>query len=143
MVRFAFEIGRWYELRLAIAEHGLHLVGYTVGTGSRSFEVQTGRLRKNAAFSKLVLAATPQPGDPLAFTSFFNGRLEAPRLLRGAQLVERLFEAYVPDEEILAFWDFGIDIPTSNIRDKGPLRLDGTFHNSPARAVRGSRWSGV
>ncbi|MDX8510026.1 N,N-dimethylformamidase beta subunit family domain-containing protein [Mesorhizobium captivum] len=140
---FAFEVGRWYELRLSIASRGLHLVGYFVETGSRCFEVKTGRLRGKAAFTKLVLAATPQPGDPSAFTSFFNGRLEAPRLLRGEQLVERLVEGHVLEEEILAFWDFGIDIPTSNIRDKGPLRLDGTFRNLPARAVRGSRWSGA
>ncbi|MER9425491.1 hypothetical protein NKI88_23980 [Mesorhizobium sp. M0317] len=142
-VPFAFELGKWYELRLSLASRGLHLVGYSVETGSRSFEIKTGRLRGKAAFSKLVLAATPQPGDPSAFTSFFNGRLEAPRLLHGAQLVENLVDDTVPEEEILAFWDFGVDIPTSNIRDKGPLRLDGTFHNLPARAVRGSRWSGA
>ncbi|RWQ46531.1 N,N-dimethylformamidase beta subunit family domain-containing protein [Mesorhizobium sp.] len=140
-VPFAFEIRRWYELRLAISER-LHLVGYIVETGSRCFEVQTGQLSGNGAFSTLVLAATPQLGDPQVFTSFFNGRLEAPRLLRGAHLVERLIDAHVPEEEILACWDFGIDISTSNIRDRGPLRLDGTFHNLPARAVRGSRWSG-
>lgn len=140
---FAFEIGRWYELRLLVAGRGLHLVGYNVETGSRLFEVKTRRFRGKVAFTKLVLAATPQPEDPSHFTSFFNGRLEAPRLLRGAQLVERLVENKVADEEILAFWDFAIDIPTSNIRDKGPLRLDGTFHNLPARGVRGSRWSGA
>ncbi|RWK58061.1 N,N-dimethylformamidase beta subunit family domain-containing protein [Mesorhizobium sp.] len=140
---FAFELGRWYELRLSITSRGLHLVGYSVETGSRSFEIKTGRLTGKAAFAKLVLAATPQPKDPLAFTSFFNGRLETPRLLRGAQLIERLVEGDVPEEEILAFWNFGVDIPTSTIRDEGPLRLDGTFHNLPARAVRGSRWSGA
>ncbi|QKC66462.1 N,N-dimethylformamidase large subunit [Mesorhizobium loti] len=141
-VSFSFENGRWYELRLAILRDGMHLAGYSVETGSRSFEVRS-RGRKGAGgFSKLVLAAKPQAGDPLAFTSFFNGRLEAPMLLRGAQLVERLVDSDVPEGDILAFWDFGIDIPTSHIRDKGPLRLDGLLHNLPARAVRGSRWSG-
>ncbi|WP_206617543.1 hypothetical protein, partial [Mesorhizobium sp. M7A.F.Ca.AU.001.01.1.1] len=38
-------------------------------------------------------------------------------LLRGAQLVERLLDRRVPEEDIL--WNFGIDIPTSHIRDKG------------------------
>ncbi|MER8479146.1 N,N-dimethylformamidase beta subunit family domain-containing protein [Mesorhizobium sp. M1163] len=140
-ISFALEIGRWYELRFAIAEHALHLVGYSVETGLRSFEIRTRPLRMQAGFTYLVLAATPQPGDPLSFTSFFNGRLEAPMLLRG-QVVDRLLDGPVPVEDILAFWDFGIDIPTSHLRDTGPLRLDGTLHNLPARAVRGSRWSG-
>ncbi|MER9586706.1 N,N-dimethylformamidase beta subunit family domain-containing protein [Mesorhizobium sp. M0276] len=141
-VSFAFEIGRWYELRLAIVARGLHLVGYSVETGSRPFEVRTRPRKGDAGFTKPVLAATPQPGDPSAFTSFFNGRLESPTLSRGAQLVERLLDSPVPDEDILAFWDFGIDIPTSHIRDRGPSRLDGALYNLPARAVRGSRWSG-
>ncbi|MBB6413784.1 N,N-dimethylformamidase beta subunit family domain-containing protein [Mesorhizobium sangaii] len=140
-VSFAFEIGRWYELRLAIAARGLHLIGYAVNTGSRCFEVGT-RAPKEKVFTKLVLAAAPQHGDPLAFTAFFNGRLEAPMLLHGEQLVERLLDGPVAEESILALWDFGTDIPTSHIRDKGPSRLDGTLHNLPARAVRSSRWSG-
>ncbi|MER8439190.1 hypothetical protein NKH36_31600 [Mesorhizobium sp. M1312] len=141
VVSFAFEIGRWYELRLAIAARGLHLVGYCVETGLRSFEIRT-RPPGKVGFTKLVLAATPQPGDPIAFTSFFNGRLEAPMLSRGALLVESLLDSPLQEEDIIAFWDFGIDIPTSHIRDKGPWRLDGTLHNLPARAVRSSRWSG-
>ncbi|TIL43166.1 N,N-dimethylformamidase beta subunit family domain-containing protein [Mesorhizobium sp.] len=141
-VPFSFEIGRWYELRLTIAARGLDLVGYSVETGSRCFELRTRAPKEKAGFTKLVLAATPQPGDPSAFTSFFNGRLEAPMLLRGAQLIERLLDSPVPQDDILAFWDFGIDISSSHIRDKSPLRLDGTLHNLPARAVRGSRWSG-
>ncbi|WP_032936368.1 N,N-dimethylformamidase beta subunit family domain-containing protein [Mesorhizobium sp. WSM3626] len=141
-VSFALEIGRWYELRLAIAARGLHLMGYDIKTGSRCFEVGTSAPKKEA-FTKLVLAATPQHGDQSAFTAFFNGRLEAPALLRGEQLVERLLGGPVAEQgAILALWDFGIDIPTSHIRDKGPSRLDGTLHNLPARAVRSSRWSG-
>ncbi|WP_146147869.1 N,N-dimethylformamidase beta subunit family domain-containing protein [Phyllobacterium sophorae] len=141
-VSFAFEIGRWYELRLAIAAGGLHLIGYSVETGARCFEVRTRPLNERSGFTKLVLAAAQQLEDPAAFTSFFNGRLEAPMLLRGAQPVEGLPDSPALEGDILALWDLGIDIPTSHIRDKGPLRLDGTLHNLPAQAVRGSRWSG-
>ncbi|MER8722182.1 hypothetical protein NKH64_28130 [Mesorhizobium sp. M0999] len=140
-VSFAFEIGRWYELRLAIAGRRLRLVAYAVQTGSRCFEVET-KAPKEEVFKKLVLAARPQHEDPTAFTAFFNGRLEAPKFLRGEQLVQRLLEGPVEEEAILALWDFSIDIPTSHIRDKGPSRLDGTLYNLPARAVRSSRWSG-
>lgn len=141
-IPFAFEIGGWYELRLAIGAGRLHLVGYSVETGARCFEVQTELQSVKPEFSTLVLAAAPHPEDATAFTSFFNGRLESPTLLCGPRLPESLFEAHLPKEDIVAAWDFAVDIPTPNVRDRGPSRLDGTLHNLPARAVRGSRWSG-
>ncbi|MFO1246685.1 MAG: DUF6605 domain-containing protein [Alphaproteobacteria bacterium] len=58
----------------------------------------------------------------------FNGRLENPRLLQG--------------EDILAWWDFSLDIPTQKISDRGPHKLHGELVNMPTRAMRGSSWTG-
>ncbi|TIL38119.1 N,N-dimethylformamidase beta subunit family domain-containing protein [Mesorhizobium sp.] len=141
-VPFEIETGRWYEARLSITREYLHLVGYLADTGTRCFELKSRWSGEKTAFTILVLAAAHQPSTTSVFSSFFNGRLEDPLLLRGTHLPERAADTPLAKSEILACWDFGIDIPTSNIRDKGPSRLDGKLHNLPTRAVRGSRWSG-
>ena len=61
----------------------------------------------------------------------FNGKLEHPRLMSTTD----------GSGEPLAAWDFSRDIPTSFIRDTGPLELDGELHNLPTRATRGSGWT--
>src|SRR5205814_1513176 len=44
--------------------------------------------------------------------------------------------------ECLAWWDFGAEIPTDRIIDRGPHSLHGQLRHLPTRAVRGSYWTG-
>lgn len=65
--------------------------------------------------------ATPQ--------DHFDGRIEAPRIEDG-------------EGRIIAAWDFSKEMHTQRIVDTGPHGQHGTLVNSPARAMRGSTWSG-
>ncbi len=81
-------------------------------------------------------------GNPLG--SFFNGKIEQPSILARTYDVE-IFSHRAPHREgdsLLALWDFSKDISTQKIREIGPLHLDGSLVNCPARAMRGSNWTG-
>jgi hypothetical protein len=72
--------------------------------------------------------------------AFLNGRLEDPAILAGGH--DRA-EPVEPDKaKCLAWWDFGAEISTDRIIDRGPQGLHGHVRNLPMRAVRGSRWIG-
>ena len=40
-------------------------------------------------------------------------------------------------------WDFAQEISTKRIVDVGPLGLHGEVYNAPARAMKGSNWTGA
>jgi len=92
-------------------------------------------------------ATGPSAWGGLAFTRHFNGRIEAPRLARGALDRSRLDAlARAPlsiGQDLVGAWDFGRDITTDTIRDVGPHRLHGTTINQPTRAMRGHNWDGT
>ncbi|MGD9538770.1 MAG: N,N-dimethylformamidase beta subunit family domain-containing protein [Alphaproteobacteria bacterium] len=78
----------------------------------------------------------------------YNGRIDSPRLARGAlsrdeidTLLRSPHDARVIDA-LVAAWDFSIDIPTTRLADSGPERLDGETVNLPARAMTGHNWTG-
>ena len=72
--------------------------------------------------------------------AFFNGRLEDPAILAGARDGASPIEPGADD--CVAWWDFGAEIATERILDRGPHRLHGAVRNLPTRAVKGSRWTG-
>ena len=81
-------------------------------------------------------------GNPLG--GFFNGKIEQPSILARTYDVEKSSQR-VPHGEgdsLLALWDFSRDISTQEVREIGPLHLDGKLVNCPARAMRGSNWTG-
>ncbi len=79
----------------------------------------------------LLIAARPSQlsGGVEETVEHFNGKIEAPRIV---------------DEngEILAAWDFSVEIPTQRIVDGGPNELHGVLHQVPTRAVTGHNWDG-
>jgi N,N-dimethylformamidase beta subunit-like protein len=73
----------------------------------------------------LVLGGHVVAGGPIGC---FNGKLEAPRLDAEGQ--------------VIAEWDFSLDIGGNAIRDVSGNRHDGRLVNMPMRGVTGSRWTG-
>lgn len=69
------------------------------------------------------------PGERFLGGGFLNGKIEAPRVSR--------------DGELVAAWDFSLDIGSDRITDTGPFGLHGRTINSPMRAVTGQSFSGA
>jgi N,N-dimethylformamidase len=94
-------------------------------------------------------AAGPSAWGGLAFTRHFNGRIDRPRLARGA--LDRVAigallgdaPAAALEGRLIGAWDFGHDIAGETIRDLGPWQLDGVTVNLPTRAMRGHNWTGA
>ena len=76
-------------------------------------------------------------GSPV--TGHFNGKIESPTLLGRAVGLDGLAAA---SDDIVARWDFSLDISSAHIVDTGPHGLQGDLVNLPTRAMTGSNWSG-
>ncbi len=91
----------------------------------------------------------PSPWQGLAFGGHFNGRIDRPRLAVGPSDRARIACLFVArpdallDNDMVAAWDFSIDMSSSTIHDTGPRRLHGRLINHPARAMRGHNWDGT
>ncbi|MBA2589176.1 MAG: N,N-dimethylformamidase large subunit [Alphaproteobacteria bacterium] len=113
---------RWYQLDVICAGGSLRLVQTAL---TQDWGVNgNGEASLSAAIdppTSLLLAANN-------YRDHFNGRLENPKLLQG--------------DDILAWWDFSLDISTQKISDRGPDSLHGELVNMPTRAMRGSHWTG-
>ncbi len=75
-----------------------------------------------------IAAVTVAALDSPARVGLFNGKIEAPCLSAG--------------EELLAAWDFGQEIASFQTPDRGPLGLTGELVNRPLRGVTGASWDG-
>jgi len=93
----------------------------------------------SAGGAPLLIAA--QAGRP-AF-GYYNGKVEAPRIVDAAIALAALEEPQLPLEaNAVAAWDFSIDIPGLRAIDIGPYRLHADLVNLPTRAMTGSNWTG-
>jgi N,N-dimethylformamidase len=77
--------------------------------------------------ARLVFAAKAC-GDGKTFTAFYNGKIEAPALLRA-------------DGKTVGAWDFSTGIDSERIFDTSPNALHGSTVQLPARGVTGHRWT--
>jgi N,N-dimethylformamidase len=102
-------------------------------------------------FAAWSTGRTDQPSawGGLGFAAHFNGRIDSPRLIRGAldrAGLEWLRHTPLAAEfaaDLVGAWDFSRDIPTETITDLGPHRLHGKTVNLPTRAMRGHNWDGT
>ena len=84
----------------------------------------------------------------LKTAAHYNGKIDSPRLARGAltrseiDTLLRSPRAERFEQDLVAAWDFSIDIPSARLADIGPERLDGVAVNLPARAMTGHNWTG-
>ena len=86
-------------------------------------------------------------GHPVAGRAF-NGKIERPRIAEVSIAPERLRALVESDDsdaggdEVIAAWDFAVDITTARVHDRGPHGLHGTTVNCPARGMTGYNWDG-
>lgn len=93
-------------------------------------------------------AQGPSCWGGLGFARHYNGRIDSPRLASAAldraglaALMAAPLSAPLA-QDIVAAWDFALDISGDAITDTGPNRLHGTIVNQPTRAMRGWNWDG-
>ena len=76
----------------------------------------------------------------------FNGKVDSPRLFRRALSTEEMTEINLGDrrqdlkKDLVAAWDFSLDISTRTVSDVSPNRLHGRTVNMPMRAATGHNW---
>ncbi len=102
------------------------------------------------AEAPVVIAArrTSADGEKLRTDCQFNGKIEKPRLARGALTrleIETLRHAAIPpdmNDHIIGFWDFSRGISSEDVRDLSRNGHHGKTVNLPVRAMTGSNWTG-
>ena len=83
-------------------------------------------------------------GSPVG--GHFNGKIERPRIVRGA--VDEIgppattSSRAVAEAMVIADWDFAREMSSLEVVDTGPNGWHGELVNLPARAMKGSNWSG-
>src|SRR5437764_1835835 len=135
---------RWYELRIIASAGALRLrqtaLQRSWGVADSGEAEMPGSI---GAVPGVVFGARPTVGarsHDNPYSAFFNGRIEDPAVLEGALLSEAPID---PSQvKCLAWWDFGAEIPTDRIIDRGPHGFHGRLRHLPTRAVRGSYWTG-
>jgi len=115
----------WYELRAVFDGGTVRLIQAALQESWGVADSGTAVGRAAPPTGHQVLIATDG-------TAFFDGRIEDPMLLRGAQ--------DSGDANPIAFWDFSIGIPTETVTDRGPHGWHGALRQLPTRGLRGSRW---
>ena len=90
-----------------------------------------------------ILAGASQPDGTIG--AHFNGKIEAPALLAGAESHAVLAVSPLPaglSPKLIAAWDFSDGIRSTAATDKGAFRHHGRLVNLPARGMKGSGWTG-
>ncbi len=161
----ALEVGRTAgpPLRLETGKmlraRGWYRVWAVIDPAARSVRVGQAPLRAEALCEDAGEAWAPfDPGlahdarRPVVFAAqqaaparrYFNGKIEDPMIL-GAAVSTPASLALDPSRlpaHTLAAWDFARGIDGIDIEDVGPQRLHGVLVNLPARAMKGSAWTG-
>ncbi len=129
----------WYALGVSVTPEALTLTQQPLqriwGADRHEGQSTVNAPAPRAADDDLCIGARP---EGLGVSGVFDGRIEDPQLLRGADAAE----VETPSDALLAWWDFSIGIDGMAVTDRGPAGLHGTLFNLPTRGVRGSRWTG-
>ncbi len=93
----------------------------------------------------LVLGAADRA--ELGPSSHFNGKLGRVRAMSAGPSEELVTRAaardVAPSDDLIAAWDFSVDIDTWTVVDTSGNGLDGVLRNAPTRGVTGPGWRGV
>lgn len=120
----------------------------------RCFEHEAAPLSSTTDPAPLVFAAWRLGADERGpvYGAHFDGKLEAPRLARGALSEDglRALAAASPEDPkahalgaaIVGWWDFAREPDGRRLVDLSPNRLHGELENLPTRAVTGAAWDG-
>ncbi len=137
---------RWYTVWLGIDSANSQL---TLGQSPHESEFQADdegissydltSVQALDAVDRILVAASAEN----SLSAFYNGKIERPSVLgsipRDGETANRMLDT---GEQVLCSWDFSQGISTQRITDTGALKLDGELVNCPARAMRGSNWTG-
>ena len=102
----------------------------------------------NQAALLLGAAGAPAASERDEIGSYFNGRIDSPRVFSRALTsdeLERLKREASPSEigaPLIAAWDFSKNISSQRVTDVSPNGLHGRTVNMPMRAATGHRWTG-
>jgi N,N-dimethylformamidase len=137
---------RWYELALTIGDGRMTLAQRPLQSTWGASDTGMAEASLSAApWSGRFAVSFAAGGGASPAGAHFNGRLEDPMLVRGA--LPRLTlddpEALLASGKAVAWWDFSRGIEGEAIEDRGAGALHGRLINLPARAVKGSRWTGA
>ena len=140
------QLRRWYEVALRVGEGRLALsqTPLQVTWGAEDAGEASVALPDAAWTGEFSAGFAAEFAADGTMARHFDGRLEDPALLSGtgpATLADP--EALLTAGRVLAWWDFSVGIEGDGLRDRGPSGLHGRLENLPARAVRGSRWTGA
>ena len=137
----------WYRIWASVdLESGTMEVGQAALDESRVVD-DSGTARRRvggtlfpAAAGGLFIAAGG--GDPVA--GHFNGKVERPYVLGTGAGGAGSPPPRVPDASspVIADWDFAREISSQRVVDVGPNGWHGELVNLPARAMKGSAWTG-
>lgn len=106
------------------------------------FSITTGKPVSSTVITDPVFMAA-RPGDGGSTRQCFNGRIENPRIYTRALEPEELNRADTESQEdVLANWDFSIEMSTDRVTDISGNGVHGRLVNLPTRGVTGHRWSG-
>jgi N,N-dimethylformamidase len=121
---------KWYTISLDLtAEHfrvGVKALQQDYGIADSGS--QEGALTRplGAVAGPFYLAGAPMADGTVG--AHFNGKVEAPALLEG--------------EQVIAAWNFSEGIRSVKVTDTGPSRRHGRLVNLPARGMKGAHWTG-
>ncbi len=105
-----------------------------------------GKPRCSSSF--LIAAYWGRVDSSGAVVGHFNGKIDAPRLFSRAldkEQISALMGGLPPNafvDDLIASWDFSLDISSNRVTDGSPHFLHGRTVNSPKRAVTGHNWTG-
>ncbi len=119
-----------------VGQHALHPLAMVDDTGTASRSVPEPMPGGDGDIFIAALGGTPAGGH-------FNGKIERPVIARGAAGADDpQLRPLTAGAEIIADWDFSVDMPSRRVVDVGPHGWHGELVNLPARAMTGSNWSG-
>ena len=124
---------------VGVGQQALRPLASVDDTGTGRGRVEAPAVKGGGAIIIGALGGSPVGGH-------FNGKIERPRILRGA--VDEIGPPdatsgwAVADDTVIADWDFSREMSSLKVVDTGPNGWHGELVNLPARAMKGSNWSG-
>lgn len=148
----AMQPRQWYAIAVsfdpasggaALSQQPLQRYAHVDDGANADFRVA---LAPPALATPIFLAGCPEPGGRVGL--HFDGKIEAPMVLAGvhpASSHDQFNQNPLPLElanAVIARWDFSREMESERCVDVGPFGHHGRLVHLPARAMKGSRWTG-
>jgi N,N-dimethylformamidase len=138
-----------YDAETGTAHLHQHRLGSPIEPSSDASATGGAEAGRGGCTAALLMAALPAADERFGSAcSHLNGKLDRPRLTARVltrEEIDSLAWDAAPHEgerDVVAAWDFSLDIGTDRVTDLGPNGLHGHTVNLPSRGVKGFNWSG-